>query len=161
MAEPDLMLEQFVPDEEAMIRLGQSIATFLASTDGNVIYLQGELGAGKTTLVRSMLQSLGVTGRVKSPTYTLVEPYDLANRTAYHFDLYRLTDPQELEFLGIRDYLSGGAILLVEWPERGKGVLPPADVVIHIAYSGTGRKVTLEPGEGGNHQWLIGLAEKC
>lgn len=155
------MLEQFVPDEEAMIRLGQSIATFLASTDGNVIYLQGELGAGKTTLVRSMLQSLGVTGRVKSPTYTLVEPYDLANRTAYHFDLYRLTDPQELEFLGIRDYLSGGAILLVEWPERGKGVLPPADVVIHIAYSGTGRKVTLEPGEGGNHQWLIGLAEKC
>ena len=151
------MLEWEIPNEEAMILLGQKIAPCLAKTNGNVVYLQGELGAGKTTLVRSILQSLGISGRVKSPTYTLVEPYDLSNRTVYHLDLYRLADPQELEFLGIRDYLSENNILLVEWPERGQGVLPLADVVIRIAYSGIGRKVTIGPGEGGNYQWISNI----
>jgi tRNA threonylcarbamoyladenosine biosynthesis protein TsaE len=151
------VLELEVSNEEAMQQLGRRIAKCLNTTAENVIYLYGELGAGKTTLVRSILQSLGVSGRVKSPTYTLVEPYEIGNRSAYHLDLYRLADPQELEFLGIRDYLSDNAILLVEWPERGKGVLPPADVIIRINYTDSGRKVCIEPGEGGKHQWLLEL----
>lgn len=151
------VLEKDVPNESAMRQLGQQIANSLVNTPGNIIYLYGELGAGKTTLVRSILQALGVTGRIKSPTYTLVEPYDLGDRTAYHFDLYRLADPQELEFLGIRDYVSDNAILLVEWPERGEGVLPQADVNIRISYAGSGRKVVFEPGKSARHQWLQGL----
>ncbi|WP_455198927.1 tRNA (adenosine(37)-N6)-threonylcarbamoyltransferase complex ATPase subunit type 1 TsaE [Kaarinaea lacus] len=155
-----VQLELDIPDEPAMQELGGKIAACLSRVTSNVIYLYGELGAGKTTLVRSILQAMGVSGRIKSPTYTLVEPYDLGNRTAYHFDLYRLADPQELEFLGIRDYLSGHALLLVEWPERGEGVLPPADVNIRIRYRDPGRQVTIEPGAGDNHQWVQDLSEQ-
>lgn len=157
MADLESVIVREVPDESAMQKLGGQIATSLASTPGTIIYLYGELGAGKTTLVRSILQTLGVTGSIKSPTYTLVEPYDLGGKTAYHLDLYRLAEPQELEFLGIRDFLSENAILLVEWPERGEGVLPPADVIIRISYAGSGRNVVIEPGEGSNHRWLQDL----
>lgn len=142
-------LELIVPDEAAMLRLGEQMAKALADIDGGIIYLHGDLGAGKTTLVRSILQALGVSERIKSPTYTLVEPYEAGGRQFYHLDLYRLADPEELEFLGIRDYLSANALLFVEWPEKGEGVLPSGDVHIRIQPEGAGRKVFVEAGNGG------------
>ena len=105
--------------------------------EGNlVVYLQGDLGAGKTTLVRGLLHALGHTGRVPSPTYTLVEPYTLGRRELMHLDLYRIADPEELTYLGIRD-MEG--ILLIEWPERGVHFLPPPDMVCRLRGGGTGR----------------------
>jgi tRNA threonylcarbamoyladenosine biosynthesis protein TsaE len=109
-----------------------------------IVFLRGGLGAGKTTLAGAYLRGLGHAGAVKSPTYTLVEPYDVAGRAVYHFDLYRLNDPEELEFLGVRDYLQGRGVCLVEWPERGAGLLTPADVDIHLQAADEGRILTLE-----------------
>jgi tRNA threonylcarbamoyladenosine biosynthesis protein TsaE len=99
-----------------------------------IVYLEGDLGTGKTTLVRGFLRQLGYQGRVKSPTYTLLEPYDLAGQSYYHFDLYRLSDPRELDYLGIEDLLNRDAMLLIEWPEKGAGVLPQADLMIHCSH---------------------------
>lgn len=134
----------FLPNSESMEAFGAVLARCCAP--GSVIFLYGDLGAGKTTLVRGFLHALGHRGAVKSPTYTLVEPYELAERRIYHFDLYRLGDPEELEYLGIRDYFDGHAVSLIEWPQQGKGMLPLPHITVRIEYEGNGRCVTLSAG---------------
>ena len=111
-----------------------------------LVFLDGELGAGKTTLVRGFLRALGHSGAVKSPTYTLVEPYEVGGRQIYHLDLYRLSDPGELEYLGLREMLDEEAVLLIEWPQRGVGWLPAADLVVGISLREHGRHLLLKAG---------------
>ena len=126
----------------------QSFAVSLAKLiDSNlVIFLSGPLGAGKTTLVRYILAALGITERIKSPTYTIVEPYTLSKlgKVVYHFDLYRLACAEELELLGVREYFNDETISLIEWPQNGKGVLPEADLELTFSLDNRRRKLTIE-----------------
>jgi len=133
---------QFLPDEAATIAAGAKIGRALNT--GCVVFLVGELGAGKTTFTRGALRALGHAGSVKSPTYTLCEPYDLADEAQLcHLDLYRLSNPEELEFLGIRDYVASGAILLIEWPSKGEGWLPAPDLQVALQATDTGRQLEI------------------
>lgn len=129
-----------LPNESATLALGAALSPQLPLT--GCVYLEGDLGAGKTTLVRGLLRAAGHEGAVRSPTYTLIEPYALARGTVFHLDLYRLADPEELEFIGLRELLGQG-LLLVEWPAQGQGVLPAADWRIELSPSGAGRRASL------------------
>lgn len=133
----------FLSDESQQEAVAGRIAKLC--TPGMVIFLQGDLGAGKTTMVRGFLKALGYSGIVKSPTYTLVEPYQINHQSIYHFDLYRLADPDELEYVGARDYFDNKAICLVEWPEKAEAYLPKADLHCQLSYEKTGRRLKIQP----------------
>lgn len=150
-----LSLTLSLPDEDAMTALGTQLAN--ASTGQGTVFLEGDLGAGKTTLSRGIIRGFGHMGAVKSPTFTLVEPYDLSLVTLYHFDLYRLVDPEELEFLGIRDYFEGNALCLIEWPAKGAGFLPKPDLTITISAEEQGRRVELRADSSRGETWLGAL----
>ena len=135
------MFEQIIATPADMEALGAQLAPGLSRL--RLVGLSGELGTGKTTLVRGMLRALGCGGTVRSPTFTLVEPYELGGGVIYHIDLYRMKHPGELENLGIRDFLDSKNVCLVEWPERGAGVLPEADIDVIIRFTELGRTVQI------------------
>ena len=137
---------------------GQLGAAQISGTlPGAVVYLQGDLGAGKTTCVRSLLRTLGVMGLVRSPTYTLVETYRLAALTCVHVDLYRLQMLTEVDELGLRDLVGPGCLLLVEWPEKGTAALPPADLDLKLSYAGESRQASLSARTSQGSAWLRNL----
>jgi tRNA threonylcarbamoyladenosine biosynthesis protein TsaE len=146
----------YLADEEAMTAFGGCIAK---TTQGHgLIFLEGDLGAGKTTLSRGIIRGLGHVGAVKSPTFTLVEPYEIGEIRAFHFDLYRLVDPEELEYLGIRDYFDDDALCLIEWPEKGAGFLPKPDLTITISPQDSGRSLKILPQGSRGELWCAALA---
>jgi len=144
-----------LPDANATDRLG----AWLAQTrpPRAIVYLRGDLGAGKSTLARALLRALGVTGAIRSPTYTLVERYPVGDGDAVHLDLYRIGDPGELEFLGLD--AGEGTLWLVEWPERGASSLPPADLDVVLALDGQGRVADLIAGSPVGEAWRARLVE--
>lgn len=145
-------------DSDQTVNIGRDLA--LCMTQATTVFLHGDLGAGKTTFTRGFVQALGHQGNVKSPTYTLVEPYDVADWQIYHFDLYRLADPEELEFMGIRDYFSDKSLCLIEWPQRGFGLLPQADVELWLTYVDNEREVKFEANTQNGQAVLSALKQR-
>ncbi|BBM01027.1 tRNA (adenosine(37)-N6)-threonylcarbamoyltransferase complex ATPase subunit type 1 TsaE [Microbulbifer sp. GL-2] len=155
-------LKLYLADEEATVAGGEALGrACLASglQEGLTLYLNGQLGAGKTTFCRGVLRAFGHEGAVKSPTYTLVEPYEMGAQRVYHFDLYRLGDAEELEFMGVRDYFAPHCLSLVEWPERGAGVLPEPDLQLDLEVPDSGRQLLLTACTGRGSA-VLGMMEK-
>lgn len=164
-------LEYVLANESATVAIGENIAKIVLeqyeqkkNQQSLVVFLNGDLGAGKTTLTRGFVRGMGHQGNVKSPTYTLVEPYELPPWQVYHFDLYRLSDPEELEYMGIRDYFADHCCCFIEWPEKGAGVLANADIIINMVYQEEQRLIELQAcsirGEGVLQQLTL-LSSSC
>jgi len=134
-------ITQFLANEEATLAFAARFARAVGDTA--IIFLHGELGVGKTTFSRGFLRGLGYHDKVKSPTYTIVEPYILEQNTIYHFDLYRIHHPEELAFIGLRDYFVPKAICLIEWPSQGGSLLPEPDLSCYIEFAADGRQIKL------------------
>ncbi|WP_394004616.1 tRNA (adenosine(37)-N6)-threonylcarbamoyltransferase complex ATPase subunit type 1 TsaE [Luteimonas sp. WGS1318] len=145
-----------LPDEAATVAFAKALAA--TAPTSAVVHLAGDLGAGKSTLARGWLRALGVTGTVRSPTYTLVERYPVPGGEALHLDLYRIGDVGELEFLGLDDVAA--ALWLIEWPDRGASALPPADLRIVLAQAGSGRRLVIEPASAAGQTWLDRIAAR-
>jgi len=145
-----------LPDEAATLRLGEALAPGIGP--GRVIHLRGELGAGKTTVARGLLRALGYAGRVKSPTYAVVEPYTLSRLHLYHFDFYRFSEKAEWVNSGFRDYFSPATACIVEWPERAGGLLAPPDLEIRLEIAGEARRALVQACTPAGESWLSSLA---
>ena len=141
-----------LPDEAATLRLGEALAA--GATKGLVLHLTGELGAGKTTLVRGLLRAMGHSGRVKSPTYTLLEPYSLLRLNLYHFDFYRFKDRTEWLNSGFREYFNAESLCIVEWPEKAGDLLAPPDLAIELQYVAQTRNAQLTAHSAPGEAWL-------
>ena len=139
-------VDQYLQSPTATDAFGRRLAEALKDSTGFLVTLEGELGAGKTSLVRAFLHGLGHTGRVRSPTYTLMEPYSVGGKQVLHLDLYRLGDPGELEFLGFRDLIDEDHIVLIEWPERAGDLIPLPDLAIALSYEDEGRRIHINAG---------------
>ena len=146
----------FLPDAEATEALGAALAR--TRPPRAVVYLEGDLGAGKSTLARALLRALGVSGAIRSPTYTLVERYPVPGGEAAHLDLYRLAAASELDFLGLDELSAEAGLWLVEWPDRGQGGLPAPDLRLQLAVDGTGRRVRMLPASPAGQAWLAAIA---
>ena len=145
-----------MPDAQATERLGAALAP--AMGPGRVVHLSGELGSGKTTLVRGLLRALGFSGRVKSPTYAWVEPYELSSLHLYHFDFFRFDDRSEWLTSGLRDYFGPDSACIVEWPERVGTLLPPPDLAIELVHDGAARRARIEAHTPAGREWLSSLS---
>jgi tRNA threonylcarbamoyladenosine biosynthesis protein TsaE len=147
-----------LPDEAATLRLGEALAAGIAP--GRVLHLRGDLGAGKTTLARGLLRALGYPGRVKSPTYTVVEPYRLSSLNLYHFDFFRFHDRNEWVSSGFRDYFGPEAACIVEWPERAGDLLQPPDLDLLLEIDGEARRALMESCTPAGAAWLASLPSR-
>jgi tRNA threonylcarbamoyladenosine biosynthesis protein TsaE len=145
-------MQLFLENEQSLLHIAKQLAD--VAPNNATIYLEGELGAGKTTFARGFIKALDYPGFVKSPTYTIVESYDTPKTKIYHFDLYRIADPQELSFLGIEEYFEQKALRLIEWSVRGKGLLLPADIIVELQFEGTGRKLIITAHSDIGKIWL-------
>lgn len=156
---PSISIHLNLLDTASTEALGSALARgFHEAAHGAVLYLQGDLGTGKTTCARSLLHTLGVTGPVRSPTYTLVDTYELPGLACTHVDLYRLQSPSEVDELGLRDLAAPGGLMLIEWPEKGGDAVPPADLSLQLEYSGESRKATVTGNTPLGAEWLAELA---
>lgn len=170
MSTAELTLE--LPDEQATEALGQRLAQIilesiksrnindLKQTFGAAVYLRGDLGAGKTALTRALLRAAGVTGRIKSPSYALLESYKVSSIYFYHIDFYRFNDSSEWQDAGFRELFRPDAVVLIEWPEKAEGQLPTPDLLVDLAYANEGRTARIEAQTKRGAAWLTTLSEK-